>query len=70
MDLNEKLRLLEEIMEMDENTLSETMLLVDIEEWDSISRLALMAEAKTRGINLTAAKIKAFQTVGDICACL
>ena len=51
MDLNEKLRLLEEIMEMDENTLSETMLLEDIEEWDSISRLALMAEAKTRGIN-------------------
>lgn len=39
----EKLHLLEEIMELDEGTLKEDMILSDIDEWDSISLLSFMA---------------------------
>lgn len=39
----EKLQLLEEIMDLEEGTLREDMLLSDIDEWDSISLLSFMA---------------------------
>lgn len=39
----EKLNLLEEIMDLEEGTLKEDMLLSDIDEWDSISLLSFMA---------------------------
>ena len=42
MDLKEKLAALEEMFEMDENSLSVDMRLDDIGEWDSMSKLYLM----------------------------
>lgn len=39
----EKIQLLEEIMELDAGTLKEDMLLSDIDEWDSISLLSFLA---------------------------
>lgn len=64
----EKLDFLEDVMEMEEGTLSADMILSDIEEWDSLSRLALLAEVKKQfGKKLTADEIKAFKTVKDIC---
>ena len=68
MDIKEKLELLEEIMDVDEGSLSEDMDLDDIEEWDSLSALALTVEVLKRfGIKLSTDKIKEFKTVQDIC---
>jgi len=66
--MDEKLRMLEEIMELDEGALELDTQLDEVEEWDSISKLALMAEAKKNwGKTITVDEIKAFVTVQDIC---
>lgn len=67
MSEKEKLLLLEEIMDV-EDSLKPDMVLEDIEEWDSISALALIAKTRELyGDNLTIQDIKAFKTVKDIC---
>lgn len=59
---------LEEIMETDEGILNENTILADVEEWDSLSKLSLMAFVKKEfSISLTANQIKEFITVADIC---
>ncbi len=64
----EKIELLEEIMELDEDTLNLESVLEDLEEWDSLSKLSLMAEAKKRfGKNLSVNEIRGFVKVKDIC---
>ncbi len=64
----EKIEFLEEIMDVDEGTLTEDTVLADVEEWDSLSTLSLIAEMKKRyDLKLTADIIKGFQTVSDIC---
>lgn len=68
MTQQEKLELLEEIMELDEGTLAMDSVLDDFEEWDSLSKLSLMAEAKKQfDKNLTVEEIKTFTTVSDVC---
>ena len=53
MSLEEKLELLEEIMDY-EDSLGVDMVLSDLEEWDSLSTLALAAKVKELyGENLT-----------------
>lgn len=67
MSLEEKLDLLEEIMEY-EDSLGVDMVLSDLEEWDSLSTLALAAKVKELyGENLTNDEIQNFKTVKDIC---
>ncbi len=67
MSEKEKLDLLEEIMDREE-PLELGMELENMEEWDSLSTLALAAKVKELyGINLTAEKITEFKTVQDIC---
>ena len=67
MSLEEKLELLEEIMDY-EDSLGVDMVLSDLEEWDSLSTLALAAKVKELyGENLTNDEIKTFKTVKDIC---
>ena len=62
------IEMLEEILELDEGMLTTDTELSEIEEWDSISKLALMAEVKKNGKkNLTVEEIKKFQSVKDIC---
>ncbi len=62
------LELLEDVMDLDEDTLQTDMVLEDIEEWDSLSKLALMAEVKKKyGKRMTAEEIAGFVTVADIC---
>lgn len=66
--MDEKLRMLEEVMELDEGELNIDANLEDIDEWDSVSKLALMAEVKKNwGKHLTVDDMKAFVTVRDIC---
>lgn len=68
MTLQEKICVLEEILEMDEKTLKTDMLLEDIEEWDSMSKLYLMSYVKKNmKKRLTIEEISNFKTVGDIC---
>lgn len=67
MSLEEKLELLEEIMDY-EDPLGVDMVLSDLEEWDSLSTLALAAKVKELyGENLTNDEIQNFKTVKDIC---
>ena len=67
MSLEEKLELLEEIMDY-EDSLGVDMVLSDLEEWDSLSTLALAAKVKELyGENLTNDEIQNFKTVKYIC---
>ena len=51
-----------------EDSLGVDMVLSDLEEWDSLSTLALAAKVKELyGENLTNDKIQNFKTVKDIC---
>ena len=62
------IEMLEDILDLDEGTLTVDTELSEIEEWDSISKLALMAEIKKNWKkNLTVEEIKKFQQVKDIC---
>ncbi len=64
---NEKLRLLEEIMDVEIPLMMETTL-GDLEEWDSLSMLSLVAKVKELyGTNLKTEEINNFKTVRDIC---
>lgn len=55
-----------DIMETDEE-LTETTVLADVDEWDSLAKLSLMAMAKKEcKVSLTAAEVKGFITVQDI----
>lgn len=68
MSLQDKIHLLEEIMDLDEGVLSDDSVLEDIDEWDSLATLALTMEIKKRyGHNLTTDMIKGFKTVNDVC---
>lgn len=68
MTLKEKIEFLEEVMDLDEEMLTQDMDLEDVDEWDSLSVLSLTVEMKKRyGINLTTEIIKTFKTVEDIC---
>lgn len=68
MSLEEKIELLEEILDLDEGTLEASSVLEDFEEWDSLSKLSLMGEAKKRfDKRLTVNEITEFKTVQDIC---
>ena len=65
--LEEKLELLEDIMDYDD-ALKPEMVLADLEEWDSLSTLALAAKSRALyGTNLTSDQILQFETVQDIC---
>lgn len=67
MDLKEKLALLEEAMEVDEGSLAPEMELSEIDEYNSMAKLAiivLMSDEFSK--KLTSDQIKAFKTVQDI----
>ncbi len=68
MTIEEKIAMLEEIMDLDEGTLSVDDNLEDYEEWDSLSKLSLIAEVKKQfGKVLSTNSIRSFKTVQDIC---
>ncbi|MCH5265252.1 MAG: acyl carrier protein [Lachnospiraceae bacterium] len=67
MTVDEKLALLEEILDVDEGELKPEMELDDIEEWDSIGKLSLMAEVRKRsGVVIAVSDINKCQTVQDV----
>ena len=67
MSEKEKLSLLEDTFEVEEGTLSPDMLLDDIEEYDSMTKLSLIVMIEEEfGKKLSGAEIKGFATVQDI----
>jgi Acyl carrier protein len=68
MTLQEKIEFLEDIMDVEEGSLTESTILEEVEEWDSLSTLTLTVKMKQGyDINLTTETIKEFVTVRDIC---
>lgn len=68
MTVQEKLEVLEDILELDEGTLKVEDSLEDIDEWDSMSKLYLVTYIKKEmQKRLTVDEIKNFETVQDIC---
>lgn len=69
MTREEKLAMLEDVMDLNEGELTDESVLDDIDEWDSLSVLTLISEMKKRfDISLSTQQIKDFKTVADICA--
>ena len=67
MDMQEKIALLEETLEMDEGTLTAETVLADVDEYDSMAKLSLIVMMDDEfGVKLTGDVIKSFETVGDI----
>ena len=63
----EKIGLLEDALEIDENTLTEETFLTDIEEFDSMSKLTLIVLCDDEfNKKLTGEQINEFKTVKDI----
>ena len=67
MDIKEKIAVIEEMMDLDEGTLTVDTALKDLEEWDSITRLSILIYfEEEQGKKLSGEEIKAFITVKDI----
>ena len=63
----EKIKLLEETLEMDNGSLSSEMILDELDEYDSLAKLSLIVMAEDNfGVKLQAKDIKRFVTVQDI----
>ncbi len=63
----EKIRIIAEMMDLDEEELSPDMILDDIDEYDSFFKLYLVTWVKKeQKRRLTVAEIQAFKTVQDI----
>lgn len=67
METNKKIALLEEMMELDEGTLTPETNLADIEEYDSMAKLSLIVLMNDEfGKKLNSNQIKEFKTIQDI----
>ncbi len=67
MEDSKKITLLEEMMELDEGTLTAETILADIEEYDSMAKLSLIVLMNDEfGKKLNNNQIKEFKTVQDI----
>ncbi len=67
MDLNEKIALLEETLEVDEGTLTPDTVLADLDEYNSMAKLSLIVMMEDEcDKTLAGATIRPFVTAGDI----
>ena len=69
MKLQEKIALIEEVLDVEEGSLKPETELADVDEWDSIAALSLivMLDEKFEK-TVSGAQIKALETVNDILA--
>ncbi len=67
MNRTDKIRLFEEMIDLEPGTLSEDTKLADIDQYDSMSKLALIVLFDDEfGKKLTGADIRSFVTVADV----
>lgn len=65
--MKEKIALLEEIMEVDEGTLQADTELAVLNEWDSFTKLCVLAELKKRkDITINPKELETCKTVSDV----
>lgn len=63
----EKLGLLEEMLDVDEGSLQETMNLSEVDAWDSMAAISLIALVDDKfDKQISANEIRTFKTIGDI----
>ena len=68
MNRQEQIELLEEMMDLDDENLTEETILEDIDEYDSFFKLYLFTYVKKElNKRITVAEIVEFKTVKDIC---
>ncbi len=66
MSIQEKIALLEEMLELEEGTLTEETKLEDLEEWDSIAAISYIALLDDKfNVSISANMINSFQTIAD-----
>lgn len=71
MKQEEKIALLEDMLELDANTLTPEMELSTIDEYDSMAKLSLIVLFDEEcGKKLTGEVLRTFKTVGDILAAM
>lgn len=64
---DEKMRLIEETLEMEANTLTEDTVLADVDEFDSMAKLSLIVMCDDEfGKKLSGEELRGFKTVKDI----
>ncbi len=64
---NEKIALIEDALELDENTLTEETILTEVDAYDSMAKLTLIVLCDDEfNKKLTGEQIKEFKTVKDI----
>lgn len=69
MELKEKLALIEEVLDVEEGSLTPETLLADIDEWDSIAALSLIVMLDEQfEKTVSGAQIKALESINDILA--
>lgn len=67
MNISDKLKLLTDMLELEEGTLNPEMELSSIQEYDSMAKLSLIVLMEDEcGKTLNSSDIKAFKTVQDI----
>ena len=67
METTKKLAMIEEIMDLDEGTLTPATVLEDLEDWDSMAKLSVMVMMDDEfGKVLTGDAVRALKTVQDI----
>lgn len=67
MNTNEKIALLAETLDLDEDLLKADTLLTDLDEYDSMAKLSLIVMFDEQfGKKVDGDTVKGFQTVGDI----
>ena len=69
MELKEKLALIEEVLDVEEGSLTPDTMLADVDEWDSIAALSLIVMLDEQfEKTVSGAQIKALESVKDILA--
>lgn len=69
MSQKKKLALLEDMMELDEGTLTPETVLSSLDEWDSLAKLSLIVLFDDEcHKHITGEEVRAFNTVADILA--
>ena len=69
MELKEKMALIEEVLDVEEGSLTPETLLSDVDEWDSIAALSLIVMLDENfNKTVSGAQIKALKSVKDILA--
>jgi len=67
MTIEEKLQLIERVLQIEPDTLTEDRTLEDLSQWDSLSILNLQIELTVLQPDLSFEDLHGCRTVGDIC---